>query len=219
MSLVNELQVSAEKEDVLTVLRKARRLASKLGVNDIDDWLKAEQDGYDANIGREKKPPYRWVKGSLAIKADYPIPVGMGQMATGVMDFPGLESVAPDMFVPESMATLLALVDVNETKGKSLSIPVDDPARIRDLRACLPDLIRNSPVTFLIRMNMYQMRAIPDAVKDKILEWALALERRGVLGEGVTFTEKEKNEAHNITFNISHSKIEQLTNTGTNSKR
>jgi hypothetical protein len=34
MSSVNELQVSAEQDDVLTVLRKTRRLASKLGCQD-----------------------------------------------------------------------------------------------------------------------------------------------------------------------------------------
>jgi hypothetical protein len=46
MSLFNELQVSAESEDVLIVLRKATRLASKLERDDIAGWLEAEQTGY-----------------------------------------------------------------------------------------------------------------------------------------------------------------------------
>lgn len=37
MSLVNELQDSAGSEDVLTVLRKTKRLASKLDRQDIAD--------------------------------------------------------------------------------------------------------------------------------------------------------------------------------------
>jgi hypothetical protein len=44
MNLVDELQVSAESDDVLTVLRKAKKLASKLERNDIAEWLEAEQE-------------------------------------------------------------------------------------------------------------------------------------------------------------------------------
>lgn len=43
MNLVNELQVSAEQDVVLTVLCKAKRLASKLDRSDITEWLRNEQ--------------------------------------------------------------------------------------------------------------------------------------------------------------------------------
>ena len=62
MNLVNELQISAEKDDVLAVLRKTKRLASKLGRNDITDWLNSEQNGYPKDKGI---PDYRIVSGTI----------------------------------------------------------------------------------------------------------------------------------------------------------
>ncbi len=212
MNLVNELQVSAERDDVLTVLRKARRLASKLGVNDIDDWLAAEQDGYDAE---QPVPSYRMVKGYLCFNTNGPIPVGCGHVATGIMDYPG--NIGVDRPMLDAMGEVLALLEPTSGKAKhGLYMPVDNRI-LRELRNTLNEYIADQ-VTFLLRMNVAQVRAIPEAVKDKILNWALALERRGVLGENMTFSEKEKSEAHAITFNISNSKIEQLNNMGNNHK-
>ena len=73
MNLVNELQVSAEQDEVLTVLRKAKRLASKLGVDDINQWLRAEQEGYEKG---DTIPKYRMIKASLVYKTNGPIPLG-----------------------------------------------------------------------------------------------------------------------------------------------
>ncbi len=63
MNLINQLQVSAENDDVLTVLRKTKRLASKLERQDIAAWLEAEQAGYDSN---DAVPEYRQVATTLA---------------------------------------------------------------------------------------------------------------------------------------------------------
>jgi hypothetical protein len=52
MNLVDELQASATKDDVLNVLRNTRRLASKLKRHDITEWLQAEQDGYNLRFAR-----------------------------------------------------------------------------------------------------------------------------------------------------------------------
>ena len=74
-------------------------------------------------------------------------------------------------------------------------------------------------LTFMLRLNRDQIRSIPDGVKDRVLDWALELERRSVLGENMTFSDKEKAEAHSITFNINNSQIEQLNNMGQNLRR
>ena len=65
-------------------------------------------------------------------------------------------------------------------------------------------------------MNMSQVRAIPEAVKNRVLDWACELERRGVLGENMTFSDKEKAEAHTINFNLTNCTVEQLNNMGKN---
>jgi hypothetical protein len=42
MNLIKKPQVSAEWDDLLTVLRKTKRLASKLGRRHIAEWLQNE---------------------------------------------------------------------------------------------------------------------------------------------------------------------------------
>ena len=59
---------------------------------------------------------------------------------------------------------------------------------------------------------------LPERIKDTVLDWALALERAGVTGEGMTFTAKEKEVAQTVIFNIYDSNIEQLNNAGQNQK-
>jgi len=212
MNLVNELQVSVERDDVLTVLRKARRLASKLGVDDIDDWLGAEQNGYRED---QDVPTYRMVKGSLCYNTNGPIPVGWGQVGTGIMDYPGGFCVDRPML--DAMGEVMALIERTTTNtNHGLYLQVDNDG-LHQFRRTLNPYIADQ-VTFMLKMNVVQVRAIPEAVKDKVMDWALALERRGVLGENMTFSEKEKTEAHAITFNISNSKIEQLNNMGSNHK-
>jgi hypothetical protein len=50
------------------------------------------------------------------------------------------------------------------------------------------------------------------------MDWALALERAGVTGEGLSFSAQEKQLAHAVTFNIAGCTIEQLTDSGINRK-
>jgi len=71
-------------------------------------------------------------------------------------------------------------------------------------------------ITFLIHLNGSQIKAIPEHIKDKVLDWALALEQAGVTGEGLSFSPQEKEIAHTVTFNIVGSTIEQLSNSGIN---
>src|SRR4051812_26630207 len=81
MNLVNELQVSAEKDDVLTVLRKTKRLASKLGRQDINDWLRSELEGYTDSA---TVPDYRQVRATIAMNTNGHIPAGFGYLANGI---------------------------------------------------------------------------------------------------------------------------------------
>lgn len=212
MNLVNELQVSAEREDVLTVLRKARRLASKLGVNDIDAWLTAEQTGY---VGGQEVPQYRLVKGSLVFQTNGPIPVGWGMTGNGIMGYPGGFVVDRPMIDP--MGEVMALIENVATTKHGLYMQMDDDGNMDVFRRTLHPYIAGQ-VTFLLKMNAARVRAIPEAVKDKVLDWACALERRGVHGEDMTFNDRERELAHSITFNITDCKIGQLTNSGNNHK-
>jgi hypothetical protein len=63
-----------------------------------------------------------------------------------------------------------------------------------------------------------QLTGIVEKVRNRILEWALDLEGRGVLGEGLTFTQKEKQtvqEQHYHFGNVSGSQIQISSNGST----
>jgi len=45
-----------------------------------------------------------------------------------------------------------------------------------------------------------QVTSIFDAVRNRILDWTLKLEAEGILGEGMTFTPKEKEAAQHVVF-------------------
>src|SRR5579864_331264 len=85
MNLVNELQVSAEQDDVLTVLRKTKRLASKLGRQDISEWLRFEHDGYPVD---KSVPDYRKIAITFAYKTNGYIPAGYGLLRNGTEELP-----------------------------------------------------------------------------------------------------------------------------------
>ena len=43
-----------------------------------------------------------------------------------------------------------------------------------------------------MRLNVTQVMAIPEQIKDKVLDWACDLESAGVFGEGLSFTQKRE---------------------------
>jgi hypothetical protein len=213
MNLVNELQVSAEKDDVLTVLRKTKRLASKLDRKDIADWLQSEQAGYASG---QDVPEYRQVRGTLAMQTNGHIPAGYGFVMNGIQELPGF-GINPIMPVKESISTVLSWIESPE-KGHGIYFPIDRAMDVdRYVRSHVNPMFRNQ-VSFMLRLNDAQVKAIPEQIKDKVLDWACALECAGVTGDGLSFSAKEKELAHAITFNISGSHIEQLNNLGNNLK-
>lgn len=212
MNLVNELQVSAERDDVLTVLRKTMRLASKLDRKDISVWLDSEQDGYPEGT---IVPDYRRIRVTLAYNTNGYIPAGYGRLMSGVQDLPGdFDTRVPISNPLSSVMEWIAGMD----KGNGVYQHVDD-----QLDRLIRQTYRFNPmisqqISLLLHLNAAEVRAIPERIKDKVLRWALALESAGVTGDGMTFSLKEKEIAHSVTFNITGSNIEQLSSSGVNLK-
>lgn len=215
MNLVDELQVSATKDDVLVVLRNTRRLASKLKRPDIIGWLQAEQDGYKDG---QTVPNYRRVGATLAYNSNGYIPAGYGRLQNGIED---LASLGLDLQIPmrESISVILTLVD-RIAQGEKCYYPIaagsEEDRAIRKLVQFHPQY--EQQITLLEHLNGSQIRAIPEHIKNKVLEWACELETAGVTGEGMTFSPKEVERAHSITFNLTGCNIDQLNNMGTNNR-
>jgi hypothetical protein len=217
MNLVNELQEVAEKQDVLTALRNTKRLASKLGRQDILDWIKGELEGYavDANL-----PDYRRIYFGLAYKTNGVIPAGWGRVQHGVFDLPSL-GLLDDKRRPirEPISVVLNWIKGLDS-GTHLYLPINEGSglshSIREIYGFDPTIAQQ--VSFLERLNESQIEAIPERIKDTVLDWALALERAGVTGDGMSFSATEKQIAHNIVFYINNSTVDQITTSGTNQK-
>jgi hypothetical protein len=215
MNLINELQVSAERDDVLTVLRKTKRLASKLDRQDIVDWLRAEQDGYPPS---QTVPHYREVGMTIAYNTNGYIPAGFGYLRSGIEDLPASRFNC-SLPLKEPISTILSFIE-SINAGQGVYNPIEEGTEIsRAIRSTFrfhPMFARQ--ISFLMHFNGAQIVAIPEQIKDKVLDWACALEQAGVTGEGLTFSAEEKQKAHSITFNITESHIEQLNNLGTNQR-
>lgn len=213
MNLINELQVSAENDDVLTVLRKTKRLASKLERQDIAAWLQAEQGGYDSG---DAVPEYRRVATTLAYNTNGYIPAGFGMLMRGVQDLPacGMEFPFP---VTASISTVLTWI---EHDARGIYYPIEAGSESSEIirRTFQFNPMYAGQITFLMHLNGSQIKAIPEHTKDRVLDWACALERAGVTGENLSFSVEEKQIASDVTFNIIGSTIEQLNNAGTNRK-
>jgi hypothetical protein len=182
-SLVHDLQNDLRKpgKTVVEVLRTAKLISSKLGLKEISGWLDAELNGYasDAPI-----PAYRNVSGGR-LEAYNPaigrwLPAGDVSMDS----FPNRQPIAE----LEELA-----------KSKELSIT---PQRHYPLNsfAGAEGIVNQFPQRVVI--SSAKIRTVLEGVKDKLLDWAIELEQRGVLGENMSFDEKEKQSAKGHVFHI-----------------
>lgn len=116
MSLVNELQEVAESQDILTVLRKAKRVSAKLGRNDICNWIKNELDGY-SNIS--DIPKYRQITCGLVLRTNGHVQIGFGLLGNGVERLPHIMPMPTPIY--ESITILATAVSSTEMLVRQVS--------------------------------------------------------------------------------------------------
>lgn len=172
--IVLELEREALDENVSieVLLRKAYLVARKLKLTDFEEWINNEQNGYVGEI-----PEYRMIGGEY--KALNP--------------YRGWISVV----LPANVAKVIAkvplhnfissLCDVYNTSEGSISFTVG---------AEITEFLNSSSDGFDTKFSFHSSRSeiyrIISTVRNKILDWALLLEENEIFGEGMTFTEKEK---------------------------
>ena len=179
-SLVLELQSEALREEVRVsaLLRKVLAVARKLDVRDADAWLEHELKGYPDEA---ELPSYRQLHGEL--KTNNP--------------FHGLQ---PVMFEDEG--------DRSEFTSAPIREPIAEIEHLLDStnplvipRGSLPTRFSSLPA--YLEISRAKMHPILDAVRNAVLEWALHIESKGILGEGLSFSEHERKTAqtlHNINY-------------------
>ncbi len=173
--IVLELQREAMDANISleALLRKAFLVAKKLKLEDFEDWIYQEQNGYTDGI-----PSYRRIVGEL--KAFNPYHGWITIM---------LPADLSDTLSKMSLATSIsAIFDVYNQSNGSICVSINS-SLAEKINNILDDDLQYKIGFFVSKSEFYR---IMSTVRNKILEWALLLEENGIIGEGMSFSEKEK---------------------------
>ena len=189
-SIVLELQneIVSSNCDVVNVLRKAHLIASKLKLTDFDKWIQYELNGYP---DQESCPEYRKIRGSLKAFNPY-----NGWIPTLIQDNE-FEKMICERKLANSISEIISLCEssenglISEFSGEHLALfnkMFDSPL----------------PMRYALHIPTTAVKDIEEKVKNTILEWTLKLEAEGIVGENMTFSEKEKDCAINIPQTVNN---------------
>ena len=188
-SLVLDLQKSTLDSNIPAsdLLRMALVVARKLDIEELQRWIECELKGYhDAPI-----PDYRTVCGTPVAFNQYR---GWERVMTHLLD-PELAQKISEFHIPYPIGELEADLRKDRENGSFLiTYPkVQEAILIKAL---------NYPATPAVQVSGSQFHRILDAVRNIILEWALKMEKDGILGEGMTFSKAEKEVASSTVYNV-----------------
>lgn len=157
------------------LLRRALVVARRLAVPDLIDWISHELNGYYTG----EVPHYRRVQGQLILEnpINGPIPLfAPPDMAEQLSDFEVRQSVPELMQLAQNKTDIYSHFPANVEHGLMLMIREANGVAMRPA----------------LRFSTVQVQGVIEVVRSRVLEWALDLETKGVLGEGMTFTQQEK---------------------------
>ncbi|HIC0119727.1 TPA: hypothetical protein ACWZMA_000235 [Escherichia coli] len=178
-SLVHQLQAEAvdDSSSISGLLMKAKLVASKLGLNDITEWIDFELNGYPS---RAETPTYR--RFSCRPQAFNPyvgwIPIDLGGIPEKILyEF-------TTVYLQESIS------NVEKHVADSGRLEVQMPHTLTEMLYMGHDSDSRFKISW--RFSAFALSGVLTTVKGKILSWSLDLEQQGILGEGVNFSLREK---------------------------
>lgn len=178
-SIVLDLQAElvSSKCDILSSLRKAHIIATKLKLVDFDGWIQKELDGYDS---KGETPEYRKVRGSLKVYNPY-----HGWCPT-INTNAEIENSICNRNLTEPISLLLDLYSNSANKRIHITFSGEETQFLNKFF--------NVPTTmeFALFFDSSAIKSIIDSVQDTLLQWTLKLDEEGITGEGLKFSEKEK---------------------------
>lgn len=185
------LQIQADAMDdsvsITSLLRKTKAAAIKLGVEDQLPWLAHELEGY-TNI--DDLPEYRKIRGVLKARNPFhgliPFFIQDSELAEAL-------SLAP---TTQPIAELESLLSDPSSTSMHFQLP---QGRLNILLSIME--VRMEPV---LTVSSAALVGILSAVKNLVLDWSLEMEKSGIIGENMSFSQKERENATSIThqFNI-----------------
>ena len=195
-AIVPELIDMASDPAIATtdLLRRALVVARRLRVPDLIDWINSELNGFTSG----ELPEYRLLRGESVAENPY----------HGIIPF----------FVPPEIADLMAQFPVRQSIPELIHLLGSEHGIFHHYPASIEQNLMNmmrqgSGVAMrpALKFSTVQIQGVIETVRSRILDWALDLEERGVLGEGMTFSPMEKQivqEQHYNFNNVSGSQIQ-----------
>ncbi|WP_152522535.1 AbiTii domain-containing protein [Sphingobium ummariense] len=184
--LVEDIQAQSLDNGVSTtdLLRKVKLAAVKLQLSDAVEWVDAELKGYQS---QDAVPDYRRTLGQ--VKAHNPI--------RGPMDVGGdpemLRKIATQIITePISQVEKLAGDGTGEVIGKLHE----------ELIFNINKYNGGPHMDYYVHISSTVFYNICQQVRNLVLDWAIGLEKAGILGEGISFTVEEKRKAAENAQNI-----------------
>jgi hypothetical protein len=177
-SLVHQLQadLTGSQKKMSEIMRTAKLIAAKLGLDDITAWLDLELRGYP---DVDQVPSYRMFCG------------GQVQYFNPYQGWRSAGFVKVDLPIMEPIPAIEELI-----KDTDIFLPLTGKMRF-DLK----DPIGNSFEQRLVVNQLHFLSAL-EAVKEKLLDWTIELEKRGIVGEDMSFKKSEQESAKSQTFHI-----------------
>lgn len=157
--------------------------ASRLDLVEVTSWLTDELNGYE----NREVPPYRRLRGDVMCKNPYHglIPILLP---------PGIVEVLSESPVGQSVPELEALLGGSGTCVSRFPYEIERQLMQHMEVALQPFLV----------LSEIKLKGVIETVRSRVLAWSLHLERQGIIGEGMTFTlrEKEMSKESNTQYNI-----------------
>lgn len=185
--IIEEIQRDAldSRVPIESLLRRVKLAAAKLQLGDLQGWVEQELNGYSGEL-----PEYRKILGQPAAWNPY----------NGWIPVHGDESfmtIISDARVAQSIGSLRDLLEKNSDGPLHLPMPAG-------LVAQLNQVMNFQTPRMVLQISRGDIVSILDKVRNMVLDWAIEMERKGVLGHGMSFDagEKAKAQAAMQTINI-----------------
>jgi len=181
-SIVEELQRGALNRNtpVSDLLRMAKVISVKLDLPDLAKWVDHELNGY----GTTDIPAYPVIKGQLKGKNPF-----HGWQPV-FFDDETIEKLFTNSPIGQPVAEIEHMLSRLASGSGEMMVPLSGQAMTHVRNATGMDL------PFAVITSSGAAWGVLDAVRTALLDWSLKLEQAGIKGEGLSFSNEEREKAH-----------------------
>jgi hypothetical protein len=184
--LIEEIQrdASDDSKSVAQLLRRVKIAASKLKLGAVEAWVDHELGGYPANT---QLPDYRVLGG---VPMSHHVHHGWRMMRASP------DETMNRLFGVNLFTASISEVERNVTTSGHTFLSYPEWLE----RMTLPQLPGVDKLG--LHVDQGKFRALLSGVRNRCLEWTLEIERAGITGEGLSFSDEERRVAKSVIYNL-----------------